>query len=1665
MMRKMSMKKGMGMLLGGLLTVSLLAGGGSALMAQAENTGSSSSTSEDESTNMYLGVTVIDNPTTATDSSERFGGSYVYFGTNAYTKDTSALKFRVLQNETKYTSGAKNRLLLDCDEVLWTAQKTSRDKGTITKLLNGSGFWNNCLDSVQQSAVTQNGDNDKVFLLNTRIIGQPKYGYAKGTSGSLNNKLVSATLKKGSAYWLEKDYGYIRTEGSYQSSNEPETAGVSPALYLDTSKVLFTKNVTEAGSEKSNNPEYKLTLLDDNLKLENATALSVGFDMDKDNKVTFPVTLEGAEKSSIRVMLLVTDSSTGGGTDRTDFSPSGNIIYYGNAEYKEGNVTFTYDSNWENKYIFLVAEKNVEGNYTNTASTPLYLGEVRQLISSIEIELKMPLADMDTYVNNVSDLPDAGVAFKAEITTFNDTPITALENDSTSPISITAVTSDASANEQIKFNTNYKLTFQITNNNQDYKFDEKNLEVTIKYKQKSSDEDTSVIVKAVAKDGNQNGKITINNSATLDNAIALEISDFTVTTRKARFINKEAAFEITSDATTINYAATYQKVQEYLKAGKDEYIASVPVEGGGTEPVPVQWVNSPHNTFRENNTAGGNFTIEGTLVPSEVNEKNVEFPDGTSKKVFLSVNMNKQEKAGTPQIADVDENHTSDNHVKVGHKIRISPAETSNWTDSTIYYTSDGTDPNDSASTTRQYFGGDDEVEIELTPDKLLSTIKVQAYASRGDDLDSETVSETYTFASNNLTAVDGSITYDYSSEIKDSQEGSGSDAGTSGEDSTGTSGETSTSTTASANVLWGATVKATAKDKTSEGKIFTGWTVKSGDSDCELTLQGEKAQLTDKEITFEMPNQALTLTATYKEVKEPAFATEGQPKAQEVKDGESAAFSVALTYPTDKYEDSNFSYQWQVKDTESAKDTAYTDINGATSKDYKIEKAACADSGKVYRCIVKYTSVVDKQEKILTSKSATLTVNQKTGGLQFETDLLGKYEIEDGKGITFTVKATPGYTDNTLSYQWYCAANTTDGGTVIDDATASSYTISEATIADHDGKVYYCIVSEKIKGTDTVLETRTSTKATLTVSNKPSHRITITGGKATVNGKEVTTAQEGTEVTIKADKQENKKFTGWSPTTTDVKVADAFADTTTFTMPDSEVTITANFVDDYSITISKQPEKASVPAGQSATFTVSASCYPSTAGLSYQWQVAEDGSNTFTNMDGKTEASLTVDNTTSAMSGNRYRCVITFEDSTHKDVSVTSDPALLTVEAASYTITVNNGTASAATGKGGEVITIKANDAPEGQEFKKWTVTSGSASFADATATETTFTMPNKDVEVTAEFQTKLAAPTITKQPENATVYAGTSTSFTIEATGEEMSYQWQVDKTDGKGFQNISGATNTSYRIYTEDGSMNGYKYKCVVSNRSASVESNTVTLTVNYKITEGAKSTWKKSSRTGLTFQGNGAYAKFSLIKVDGKLVGAGNYTKKSDPTIVTLIASYLETLSTGEHTLTMVWSDGTAETTFTVSDSSSTSNSGTSSSSSSGSSSSKSSSSSSSTTGSTSSSTTKKSSSSSATADMPVVNRYKDTTTKDTTDTAEKTTEETKAEDSAGTESTDADTATSENGSVITTLSGDLDEKPSKLNRYAAAASIAVIGLSAAGGIVAFLTRKIRKNDEE
>ena len=86
--------------------------------------------------------------------------------------------------------------------------------------------------------------------------------------------------------------------------------------------------------------------------------------------------------------------------------------------------------------------------------------------------------------------------------------------------------------------------------------------------------------------------------------------------------------------------------------------------------------------------------------------------------------------------------------------------------------------------------------------------------------------------------------------------------------------------------------------------------------------------------------------------------------------------------------------------------------------------------------------------------------------------------------------------------------------------------------------------------------------------------------------------------------------------------------------------------------------------------------------------------------------------------------------------------------------------------------------------------------------------------------------------------------------------------------------------------------------------------------YKIIEGTKGTWNGSTTEGLTIRGDGDFAKFAGVRVDGNWIPSAHYEAKSGSTIVTLKPSYLASLSEGEHTVDIMWIDDSASTTFTV-----------------------------------------------------------------------------------------------------------------------------------------------------
>lgn len=118
------------------------------------------------------------------------------------------------------------------------------------------------------------------------------------------------------------------------------------------------------------------------------------------------------------------------------------------------------------------------------------------------------------------------------------------------------------------------------------------------------------------------------------------------------------------------------------------------------------------------------------------------------------------------------------------------------------------------------------------------------------------------------------------------------------------------------------------------------------------------------------------------------------------------------------------------------------------------------------------------------------------------------------------------------------------------------------------------------------------------------------------------------------------------------------------------------------------------------------------------------------------------------------------------------------------------------------------------------------------------TVTLVYSDGSAKAKFtikaKDKTTPPAVSSQPVSAEVPEDGSATFTVTASGTTpLLCQWQVNKNDGAGWTDISGAVNASYTAEKVTAEQSGWKYRCVIKNTAGSVESNAATLTVKEAI----------------------------------------------------------------------------------------------------------------------------------------------------------------------------------------------------------------------------------------
>ena len=172
--------------------------------------------------------------------------------------------------------------------------------------------------------------------------------------------------------------------------------------------------------------------------------------------------------------------------------------------------------------------------------------------------------------------------------------------------------------------------------------------------------------------------------------------------------------------------------------------------------------------------------------------------------------------------------------------------------------------------------------------------------------------------------------------------------------------------------------------------------------------------------------------------------------------------------------------------------------------------------------------------------------------------------------------------------------------------------------------------------------------------------------------------------------------------------------------------------------------------------------------------------------------------------------------------------------------------------------------------------------------------------------------APAITNHPQDVEVKENETANFTVEATGTDLSYQWQQSTDKGSSWTNIASATSDTYTTGKTTMDMSGTQYRCVVSNSAGSVTSNAATLTVNAAT---VPVTGVKLDQTELSlYTGE---SKTLIATVQPSDATNKNVTWSSDkPEVATVENGKVTAKAAGTATITVTTEDGEKTATCTV-----------------------------------------------------------------------------------------------------------------------------------------------------
>ena len=309
-----------------------------------------------------------------------------------------------------------------------------------------------------------------------------------------------------------------------------------------------------------------------------------------------------------------------------------------------------------------------------------------------------------------------------------------------------------------------------------------------------------------------------------------------------------------------------------------------------------------------------------------------------------------------------------------------------------------------------------------------------------------------------------------------------------------------------------------------------------------------------------------------------------------------------------------------------------------------------------------------------------------------------------------------------------------------VSDNTSSKTTISSSGLLkigeDETSSSIYVIATSKINDFN-------NSGTSVDINNNVPHTITIIDGYAMISSDPITRAAVGEGITIIPNEIDGKVFVYWSVEEGSASV-DFFGDETEqynfFYMPEGDVIIKANYVeiiDTVVISFAKPVNGNTVDINivtGSSNYTASFyqvlvnENYVEIEDIVYETDVTYSFYFEFEATPGykliDPISSLTV-----IVNGETLRYGANYYDR-HWYVSYVA----ASDETPFYNVNVVNGTADLTLAHEGDLVTITAKDPEEGYAFSKWTTSD--VSLANANNVVTTFTMPAKEVTITATYR-----------------------------------------------------------------------------------------------------------------------------------------------------------------------------------------------------------------------------------------------------------------------------------------------------------------------------------------